>query len=159
MRRTHKIMTLFMGMLFLLCAPLHVSAHSTDVPFEITINSSGSNFSDYSAQKKDNSTSSYIKYNSSGGPYKVIALIYGAKSEYGTYIDLTSREFYSNEERRDAVVTRGTKGFIRQDVYEAFGERAWARLHMKKYGSYLGTARGVWSPDSVYESGCIEYND
>jgi len=64
----------------------------------------------------------------------------------------------TNKRRRDAIVTRGTKGYIRQDVREKYGTSAWASLR-GKYSSGLGTAIGEWSPDSVPQSGCIEYNN
>ena len=60
--------------------------------------------------------------------------------------------------RKKAVITKGTKGYIIQYVYETFGYNAYAQIYGKQYSSYTGTAKGCWSPDSVYESGTTTYN-
>jgi len=134
-----------------------VSADNRDSSFSIAITStSGVTKNSISVRKKDDTTSSYLKYNA--GPYKFIAYVYGASGSNGTYTDCTSIINGTNKRRRDAIVTRGTKGYIRQDVREKYGTSAWASLR-GKYSSGLGTARGEWSPDSVPQSGCIEYNN
>lgn len=60
----------------------------------------------------------------------------------------SSRGGYILIERPPAVVSRGTRGFVRQDVYE----RNYSHAKLKgKYHKGTGTANGFWSPDSVYE--------
>ena len=61
--------------------------------------------------------------------------------------------------REDAAVTFGQKGYVRQDVYERFGSNAWARILARTADGSSGRANGRWSPDSVWESGCIEFNN
>ena len=61
--------------------------------------------------------------------------------------------------REDAAVTFGQKGYVRQDVYERFGSNAWARIMARSADGSSGRANGKWSPDSVWESGCIEFNN
>jgi len=59
----------------------------------------------------------------------------------------------------NAAVTFGQKGYVRQDVYERFGSNAWARIMARSADGSSGRANGKWSPDSVWESGCIEFNN
>ena len=59
----------------------------------------------------------------------------------------------------NAAVTFGQKGYVRQDVYERFGSNAWARIMARSADGSSGRANGRWSPDSVWESGCIEFNN
>lgn len=57
------------------------------------------------------------------------------------------------------IVTKGTKGYIKQTVYETFGSSSYAQLKGAKVSGYTtGIARGCWSPDSVSESGTENYN-
>ena len=56
-------------------------------------------------------------------------------------------------ERTKAVVTKGTVGLVRQDVYEMFGSGAYGQIWGTAASkSYTGTAKGCWSVDSVGSS-------
>ncbi len=142
---------------------LSASAHSNDTRYEINVSSSysGKTFSgqfqnSYSLwEKKDNTTSSYVKAES--GLSSFIAVIWGGWPNTDNLSDCTTYEIYSGAARNPAVVRVGQKGFVRQDVYERFGERAAAQI-FAKYNGNTGIAKGVWSPDSVPESGCVEFN-
>lgn len=155
-----KTIALFMiTIIMVLSLPFSVSAHSQDRAYELYLQSGDTVTGNRSGprQKKDNSTSSYVK-SEAGGMYKFICVIYGASTRLtNTAVDCTTTEIHSGKDRTPAIVTRGTKGFVRQDVYERFGENAWAQIYAKPIG-YYGDNYGVWSPDSVPESGCIEYN-
>ena len=76
-----------------------------------------------------------------------------------TWYDCTSVIYGSSTSRRVAAVTFGQKGYVRQDVYERFGSNAWARIMARSADGSSGRANGRWSPDSVWESGCIEFNN
>lgn len=145
--------------------PLQASAHSNDKDYRISITSSsnsqyGGQFKNsYSSwEKKDDSTSSYVKATS--GLSSFIAVIWGGRPNSESY-DCTTYEYYSGSPRKAAVVRVGQKGFVRQDVYERFGEDYEINPVAQIFGKYngvRGTTSGVWSPDSVYESGCIDFN-
>ena len=112
-----------------------------------------------SVRKKDNSTSAYVNYNIPTSPSRIVVRIDGALSSKGGWHDCTSVIYGTSTHRRDAVVVFGQKGYIRQDVYERFGSSAWARILARTADGSSGTANGKWSPDSVWESGCIEFNN
>lgn len=102
---------------------------------------------------KTNLTSSYVNYNGSG-PLKFIGIIYGCDFRGDSEENCTSIYMIEKNgaayyyKRPDAVITRGTRGFIRQDVWE----RNYKFAKLKgKYHTGTGNAIGVWSPDSVYE--------
>ena len=142
---------------------LPVSAHSNDTEYSIDITSSYSGLTfdgqfqnSYSQwEKKDNNTSSYVKAES--GLSSFIAVIWGGWANTDNLCDCTTYEIYSGLPRTPAVVRVGQKGYVRQDVYERFGVRAAAQI-FAKYNGVTGTAEGVWSPDSVPESNCVEFN-
>ncbi len=145
--------------------PLSASAHSNDKDYSIAVTSSNSGHhngqfqNSYQAwEKKDNSTSSYVKANS--GLSSFVAVIWGGPPNSGAS-DCTSYEYYSGAARKPAVVRVGQKGYVRQDVYERYGQNT--SVHpvaqiFAKYNGATGTTKGVWSPDSVAESGCIYFN-
>lgn len=112
-----------------------------------------------SVRKKDNTTSAYVNYNIPTSPSRIVVRIDGASGHSGSWFDCTSKIYGTSTYRRDAVVTFGQKGYIRQDVYERFGANAWARIRARTADGSTGTANGKWSPDSVWESGCIEFNN
>lgn len=103
---------------------------------------------------KTDSSSSYINYNGTGGPIKFEAIIYGCdwrglgEKDYTTHYYIYVDGGAKRVDRPRAIVTRGTRGFVRQDVYESGASHAKLK---GKYYSGTGTAKGVWSPDSVYE--------
>lgn len=138
-------------------------ASTSDINFSIPIMESGEiRFSTGMGLKEDDS-STYVNYTRSAsgttasGPYKIQALIYG-RDYAGDYVDCTSRTLHGSI-RPAPIVTRGTKGYITQFIYERFGETYAKIAGSKAPGQFdTGTAFGCWSADSVYESGTIYYN-
>lgn len=119
-------------------------------------------------QMKLDSTSTYVNYTvtkngtSSSGPSKFRVYVYGSSTENGTYVDCSSYKS-DGTARPAAIVTKGTKGFVKQLVYENFGYGSYATLYGQRYkvGSTTygyGTTTGCWSPDSEYESNTTQYN-
>jgi hypothetical protein len=137
-----------------------VSASTVDTDFEIVIPNSGSNYNQNSRRKKATSTSTYVNYsktvgpNYNGkatGPNKIKMYVYGSNGSSGTLANYTCGT--------SVIVTKGTKGYIKQTVYETFGSNSYAQLKGAKASGYTtGIARGCWSPDSASESGAINYN-
>ena len=141
-----------------MCMP--VSASTVDSDFEIVIPNSGSNYNQNSRRKKATSTSTYVNYsktvgpNYNGqatGPNKIRMYVYGSEGPNGSLANYTCGT--------SVIVTKGTKGYIKQTVYETFGSSSYAQLKGAKVSGYTtGIARGCWSPDSVSESGTENYN-
>lgn len=139
-----------------MCMP--VSASTVDSDFEIVIPNSGSNYNQNSRRKK--ATSTYVNYsktvgpNYNGqatGPNKIRMYVYGSEGPNGSLANYTCGT--------SVIVTKGTKGYIKQTVYETFGSSSYAQLKGAKVSGYTtGIARGCWSPDSVSESGTENYN-
>lgn len=160
-----KILSIGMAAVMLMSTmTLSASAHSNDKDYSIAVTSSNSGHHDgqfqnsYQAwEKKDNSTSSYVKANS--GLSSFIAVIWGGWPNSET-TDCTIYEIYSGSPRKSAVVRVGQKGYVRQDVYERYGGGSVTPVAQifAKYNGVTGTTKGVWSPDSVAESGCIYFN-
>ena len=130
------------------------SASNQDGNFHIHMSSPGVvASSSYAARVKEDSTSSYINYNTivggnaASGPYQFEAQIWGAYAPEGPYKDCSSYT-KSGLPRTKAIITRGTVGLMRQDVYEWFGDNSVAQI----YGAMIsesGIANGCWSADSV----------
>ncbi len=137
-----------------------VSASTVDTDFEIVIPNSGSNYNQNSKRKKATSTSTYVNYsktvgpNYNGqatGPNKIRMYVYGSNGPNGSLANYTCGT--------SVIVTKGTKGYIKQTVYETYGSNSYAQLKGAKVSGYsTGIARGCWSPDSASESGTINYN-
>lgn len=141
------------------CVPAS-AANSTDSDFIIPINRSDFPINTSYMRKKTDSSSAYINYSTrtNGSPASGVnrfeAIIYGADDgRSNQFTDCTSVIWGTNIERPKAIVTKGTRGFVRQDVYERFGINAWAELTGIKAYAYdtSGSAAGCWSPDSVWE--------
>lgn len=140
--------------------PLSISAsavNNTDVNFSIPIISNVVSPNTLTAARvKQDSSSSYIDYTklsndttNASGPYQFKAFIFGSSRSNGTYVDCSSYT-WNGLERTPAIVTRGTRGLIRQDVYEKFGYGAYGQIYgTKAPSSTTGTAKGCWSVDSV----------
>lgn len=139
---------------------LPVSASTTNSNFAIVIQSGKVNKDTVGVRKKANTSSVYLNYknqvngSSSSGPTKFRAYVYGSATSNGTMSDCTC---YNTSIATYPVVTRGTKGFVKQVVCERFGRGSYALLYGSSAGS-TGIARGCWSPDSVSESGTVNYN-
>lgn len=157
-----RMLTLILAMLVvvtsMVCIP--VSASTVDSDFEIFIQNSGISADLNSRRKKATSTSTYVNYsktvgpNFNGqatGPNKIRMYVYGSNGPSGDLANYTIGT--------SVVVTKGTRGYIKQTVYEVFGSNAYAQLRGAMVSGYgTGIARGCWSPDSVSESGAVDYN-
>lgn len=138
--------------------PFSVSAHTNDNYFTVQVSSTTSVSIDSTAQKKDNTTSSYIRYSGKdvSGPRQWIATIWGASAKNASsWTDCTTYYAGTSTKRSTAYIT---KGYVRQDVRETYGSSAWARVGGKGCGYAASYVSAVWSPDSVAESGCVDYN-
>ena len=141
--------------------PFSVSAHTNDNYFTVQVSSTTSVSIDSTAQKKDNTTSSYIRYSGKdvSGPRQWIATIWGASAKNASsWTDCPTYYGGTSTKRSTAYITKGTKGYVRQDVRETYGSSAWARVGGKGCGYAASYVSAVWSPDSVAESGCVDYN-
>ena len=141
--------------------PFSVSAHTNDNYFTVQVSGTTSVSIDSTAQKKDNTTSSYIRYSGKdvSGSRQWIATIWGASAKNtSSWTDCTTYYAGTSTKRSIAYITKGTKGYVRQDVRETYGSSAWARVGGKGCGYAASYVSAVWSPDSVAESDCIDYN-
>lgn len=161
--RIRNLSLLLVLFLFASFWSIPVSANNTDSDFAVGVYAKGVGDAQ-SERKKDDSTSTYLNYSTrvngsaASGVYQWQALIYGANSPTSTqFTDCTSVIWGTSISRPKAIITKGTKGYIRQDVRERFGSYAHAKIVSRSTG-YTGNAIGKWSPDSVWESGCKEYN-
>lgn len=135
-------------------------ASSGDSNFIIPISSDFSwGVNRVTVRKKDDSTSAYVNYCYPSTPTRIVVRFDGADNSEGPWVDCTSVIYGTTTSRREAVVVYGQKGYVRQDVYERFGSNAWARILAHTADGSSGFANGRWSPDSVWESGCIEFNN
>lgn len=82
-------------------------------------------------------------------PYQFEARIYVSSKQTGSYVDCSSYT-WDGYARSKAIVTRGSRGLIRQDIYEIFGYGAYGQIWgTKAPNGTTGTAKGCWSVDSV----------
>ena len=138
------------------------SASSEDGNYEIhvfTPNAVASNT--YAARIKQNTTSSYISYKNrvgggaASGPNQYEAQIWGSELQNTGFVDCSSYTEYGVA-RTKAIITLGTEGLMRQDVFERFGSGSYAQI----YGAMIsetGIALGCWSADSI-DYGYNHYN-
>ena len=127
------------------------AANITDANFNITVQSGMKTSNSNSRRLKTNASSTYVNYAKRdlcptgrfGRGY-----VYGSDTATSALVDLSSYDSHGNA-RPDAVVTRGSTGYIYQLINETFGANAYAQLYGSKYQNYTGTARGCWSSDSV----------
>lgn len=160
MKTKKRFFTLMLALALAVCMAVPAFASNEDSNFMIPIASNytwGAN--EVSVRKKDNSTSAYVNYNIPTSPNRIVVRIDGASGSAGPWYDCTSVIYGTSTSRRVAAVTFGQKGYVRQDVYERFGSNAWARIMARSADGSSGRANGRWSPDSVWESGCIEFNN
>lgn len=161
-----RIITIVLATLITISAVAVTSfAATTDSAFEINIFENGVNIENSNPRRlKENSTSVYVNYATtiSGaaatGPESFIAYVYGSIG-YGQLVDCSS---YSNTgvAQKRAVVTLGTKGYIKNWAIEKFGkdETVRVQLYGREHNGHTGIAVGKWSADSIYESGTVYYN-
>ena len=131
------------------------AANITDADFSITIQS-GYRIANSNARRlKTNASSTYVNYATlsdyvtpASGPYKFKCYVYGSNTSTSALVDLSSYDQNGNA-RPEAVVTRGSIGYMYQLINETFGANAYAQLYGGKYQNYSGTAKGCWSSDSV----------
>lgn len=165
--KIRRIVYSLLGCLMLIGAcSKYALANSNDSQFTVNISSSSFTAStSNSVRIKDGTTSSYINYpSSSSGPVYWVAAIYGSASASSGFTNCTSVIFGTNTHRPIAKITKGTAGYVEQDVYEKYGiyygySPVYAKIYGKKYNSGTGTVNGIWSPDSVYEPGLPTYNN
>ena len=93
-------------------------------------------------RNKDNYSSSYMNCQSASGTY--IGKVFGGHPESEAYDCSMNCSYYFEE---------GYKRFMYNDVKESGFEEA------AIFGSGSGTASGLWSPDSVYQSGVRPASD
>ena len=138
--------------------------NTDDTNFEIHMSSPGAVASQtYAARKKTDSSSTYINYytrasgSAASGPYQFEAQIWGYYyNTLSNFTDCSSTVYGTNQSRSKAIITRGTYGLMRQDVYEKYGVGSYAQI----YGAMIsesGIAYGCWSPDSI-DYGYSYYN-
>ena len=164
MKKLISIVLCFLLITVIFVLPASANNH-TDANFEISITSTSTTRSNvYVRRAKLDNSSTYVNYTklkdgitNASGPYKFVAVIYGSATTSSSLVDCTSYVHNSSGTvvgyRTPAVVTRGTVGLIRQDVYEMFGYNSYGQIFGRAYSnSYTGTARGCWSVDSVGSS-------
>ena len=146
MKTKKRFFTLMLALALAVCMAVPAFASNEDSNFMIPIASNytwGAN--EVSGRKKDNSTSAYVNYNIPTSPNRIVVRIDGASGSAGPWYDCTSAIYGTSTSRRVAAVTFGQKGYVRIMARSADGSS--------------GRANGRWSPDSVWESGCIEFNN
>ena len=131
------------------------AVNNEDTNFEIHMSSPGAVASTtYAPRVKEDTSSSYINYRTrvggaaASGPYQFEAQIWGYYSAQGAFTDCTTTVYETNLQRSKAIITYGTEGLVRQDVYEKYRDGAHAQI----YGAMIsesGIAKGCWSPDSI----------
>jgi hypothetical protein len=140
------------------------AANTTDTNFEIHMWSPGAKESStYAARVKQNDTSVYINYDTrvggsdASGPLQFEAQIWGYYTDSPYYFtDCSSTAYGTPYSRSKAIITLGSFGLMRNDVYERYGYNSCAQI----YGAMIsddGIALGCWSPDSV-DYGYSYYN-
>lgn len=155
------IAVLMMAMLASALAIPASAANNTDVNFNVRATSTTTRYANTETgqRQKQDSSSSYINYSTrtngsaATGPYQFEAFIYGANTSGSSYVDCSS---YTNNgyARSKSIVTRGSVGLIRQDVWEKFYSndgiypygQIWGQMTSSGVSGY---ARGCWSVDSV----------
>lgn len=154
MKRKRFLAILLVVMTLMSICTFSVSASNVDSNFEIHIpNSNVVASSTYAARVKDNSSSAYVNYktrvggSAASGPYQFEVQIWGSYTSSGSFTDCSSYTI-NGIARTKAIVTRGTVGLVRQDVYERYGAYSYAQIYGKRI-SESGIALGCWSPDSI----------
>lgn len=150
-----KMLMATIAVVMLLTSVIPASANNnTDVNFATVVENGWRHESSDAAQRlKTDDSASYVNYstrvNGSGatGPHQFEAIIYGCRAYAGTYVDCTSYT-WDGLPRTKAIVTKGSVGLVRQDIYEKFGSGAYGQI-WGGYSGYTGTAKGCWSVDSV----------
>ena len=161
-----KILALVLAVMFLVGATsIPASAvNNGDTNFEIHMSSPGVVASQtYAARMKEDSSSTYINYytrasgSAASGPYQFEAQIWGYYSDSPYYFTYCFSSLYGTKFRRSkSIITRGTYGLMRQDVFERYPDKPYAQV----YGAMIsesGIAKGCWSPDSI-DYGYSYYN-
>lgn len=146
---------LFATMLMISVA-IPASASSNDTNFKFLFGTGGGQTMDrYTSRDKDNASSTYIHIKTGNeaktvriyGTYKLGVITRNSRGGYSDVVDCT-KPFYSTP-----TVKIGQRGFIRQLVYE----KGYPYAAIGSWGIW-STVTGVWSPDSVPESGVKTLN-
>lgn len=144
MKKFIKICTILMALTVILSASsLIVLASNVDTAFSYNLNG-GDNFKT-EARYKENSTSVYMNCQTSTGSY--VAGVYGGDSEACSYDCSNGYYYYFNQ---------GYARFMYNKVYEWGYEMAAVYAVTTNNGT---VASGLWSPDSVPQSGVLPASD
>lgn len=159
MKKGKRMLAICLACVLLVCAmALPASAkNNTDTNFTVRATSTSVRYanSETAQRLKEDDSSSYINYSTrvgggaATGPYQFEAFIYGANTRNGSYVDCSSYT-YDGYARSKCIVTRGSVGLVRQDVYEKFGSGSYGQIWGKMAPSGTsGYAKGCWSVDSL----------
>lgn len=163
MKKVKRMLAMCLASVMLVSAmALPASAkNNTDTNFTVRATSTSTRYanSETAQRQKQDSSSSYINYSTrvgggaATGPYQFEAFIYGANTKTGAYVDCSSYT-YDGHARSKCIVTRGSVGLVRQDVWEKFynndGIYPYGQIWGKMTSSGTsGYAKGCWSVDSL----------
>lgn len=161
MNKIRRMLAMCLACALLLSAmALPASANNnTDTDFMIAITDPGKIHKNSKTvqRAKYDASSSYINYGTwangtpAWGVNQFEAFIYGSRTYGGKFEDCSS-ETYNGYKRSRAIVNFGTRGLIRQDIWEKFYKNDNVYPYGQIYGAsvgYAGRAEGCWSVDSV----------
>lgn len=143
---------LLFAILFSLLMATGASASNQDGPFKFTTKNSSSQGIINAGQRKENASSiyCYIKRTQDS------SVTYAYVNARGSYSSSTANEsswaWCNSAEPTNRRMNVGTQYFIYNSVYEA--GYPYAALSFKTFKPV--TMSGVWSPDSVYQSGVVQ---
>ncbi len=116
------------------------------------------------ARKKTDDSYVYVNYKTDTKPYSFGLRIYAGNYQHMVVDDVTGTP--NNKWQKLVTITTGTKGFVRNYAHEKFSGPN-KEVFVQLYGQgttglspdlAFDDAEGLWSPDSVYESGTTYYN-
>ena len=151
-----KLAALLVAMIMMLTFALPANAMSSDSYFKFSFGVSGDwSLDSYTSRRKDNATSSYINYTS--GPQSLLVTVYGTQTlgiikRVGNWYPGVEDCCYSYYTYPTVKV--GQRGFI----YQLVNERGYRNAVLGAKGANNSSNTGVWSPDSVSESGVYHLN-
>lgn len=154
MTKTNNVIkVLIASMIFLMVVTMLAVvsfADNTDTPFEYML---AGNQNKTHIRPKDDSSSMYMYCTSASTPY--IAEAWGVDDVLYNHYDCSYDYSVPGDIQRRYYFVTGNKRFM----YNYVIENGYDLCFIKGEASILGTATGVWSPDSVYQSGVISAND
>ena len=115
------------------------------------------------ARLKTNSSYVYVNYQTDTRPYSFDLSVYA-----GNYVNMAVNNVTgtpNNKWQTPVTITTGTKGFVRNYAYENYSAKGDAYVQLYGQGTQglpstlaFDDAEGLWSPDSLSESGTVYYN-